>query len=153
VRDIKFRAWDKNKKEMITHFALIPTEPGWSGTPIEQPTKEVCEELFRYDSLADYTLIDWSNWYGIINFIIMQYTGLKDKNGLGIFEGDLLRSWEDEEWWIYGIVTYSDYNGAYFLADKEGFITDWDMADEPSEWDKFEVIGNLYENPELLEGK
>lgn len=71
----------------------------------------------------------------------MQYTGLKDVNGVEIYEGDIL--W-DEHYELHGVVKF----------DEGKFIYSWDNIDI----DLFEVhttlpiIGNIHENPELMEG-
>ena len=75
------------------------------------------------------------------NFIVIagtvgQCTGLKDKNGKLIFEGDIISRGEDR-----GVIKYDDETASYYIRWKESetFIEDC------------EVIGNIYENPELLE--
>ena len=68
---------------------------------------------------------------------IMQYTGLKDKNGKEIYEGDILNS----VGFYLSEVKYDD-NYAQFVATDINFLDS-----EEQEW---EVIGNIYENPELL---
>lgn len=78
------------------------------------------------------------------NAILMQYTGLKDKNGREIYEGDLAKS-------IYGIGSVKQDDRGYrfeFALDEDSL---WCMA-TGQEGKDFEVIGNIYENPELLEG-
>ena len=83
-----------------------------------------------------------------INSEIMQFTGFKDINGKEIFEGDILRSrWtvdgSDEEGFDY---YFCELNGQRWLH-KKGY-TDWsDILGHE------EVIGNIYENKELLEVK
>ncbi|HAA4532868.1 YopX family protein [Listeria monocytogenes] len=69
-----------------------------------------------------------------------QYTGLKDKNGKKIFEGDIC--WE-EYGECYGVVKFED---AKFLYLWENIAEDlWEVADS------IEIYGNIHENPELLE--
>ncbi|HDA9699833.1 TPA: hypothetical protein O5650_001902 [Listeria innocua] len=72
---------------------------------------------------------------------IGQYTGLKDKNGNKIFEGDV--GW-DEHNECYGVVKFED---AKFLYLWENIAENlWEVADD------IEICGNIHENPELLEG-
>ncbi|HEL8922352.1 TPA: hypothetical protein U0G17_001702 [Listeria monocytogenes] len=71
---------------------------------------------------------------------INQYTGLKDKNGKKIFEGDV--GW-DEHNECYGVVKFED---AKFLYLWENIAEDlWEVADG------IEICGNIHENPELME--
>lgn len=77
---------------------------------------------------------------------LMQYTGLKDKNGVEIFEGDIVK----DAWDILMVVKY--INTGFYLCRKNinGQYT------KVSNWRNLntkEVIGNIYENPELLEGR
>lgn len=68
-------------------------------------------------------------------FEVMQYTGLKDKNGKEIYEGDIVK--EDDK---VGVI---EYHGSSFM----GVFGDERVLNGESD---FEVIGNIYENPELL---
>lgn len=113
MREIKFRAWDKKNKKMLIDFISI--------------FNDTCE----FDAHCDEEDLE-----------LMQYTGLKDKNGKGkeIYEGDLVKS--DE--WVFEVVW--DEAGA------------WKYELRSNNWSPkmgvvltiAEVIGNIYENPELL---
>ena len=85
-------------------------------------------------------------------WILMQYTGLKDKNGKEIYEGDVVKTFtvtggklqEDKglqeiHWWNSGFCRG--------IKDVQGLPLWW--LDKDTQ--KFEVVGNIYENPELLE--
>lgn len=119
----KYRAWDSAKKEMFKDTFAI-TESG----------QVVVVEQESVASSPDYVFVD--------HLVIMQSTGLKDKNGKEIFEGDvvkcngLLGTIESfKAMWICSFVKYNNYQKVGFFAQE------------------IEVVGNVYENPELLEDK
>ena len=119
------------------------------------------ELKFRaWDTLTD----DWYDgtleidfdWGGIVNeavdlmnleegrYIVMQYTGLKDKNGKEIYEGDILRTGTDKDM----VVGWSE-RFASFVIHREGWaFQHW--FGEACDPEDCEVIGNIYEHPELL---
>lgn len=78
--------------------------------------------------------------------IFLQYTGLRDKNGVGIYEGDILR------WYIRGEEEVGEVRWQHDGWGIEGFWAPWqDNPEAPfSEDMPLEVIGNIWENPELL---
>ncbi|EMZ9187634.1 hypothetical protein ABFE68_001024 [Listeria monocytogenes] len=82
-----------------------------------------------------------NNMHAIDEKTLGQYTGLKDKNGKKIFEGDV--GW-DEHNECYGVVKFEE---GKFLYVWENIAEDlWEVADD------IEICGNIHENPELLEG-
>ena len=134
-REIKFRAWDKKKNQMC-----------WVGK-----LETLREDIYDIETIEVY---DWNgerDWYEIDapEFILMQFTGLKDKNGKEIYEGDILM-----------IEKYSDKPqviewGEQFFESFYG-MTGWKIKDsinygfDSIEAKKSEVIGNIFESPELL---
>lgn len=86
------------------------------------------------------------------NIILMQSTGLKDKNGKEIFEGDIIRYNID----VVDIKRHPTLGFYTVLDGREGFFGDGisidDFEEDAKEFSKTaEIIGNIYENPELLE--
>lgn len=81
---------------------------------------------------------------------IGQYTGLKDKNGKEIYEGDIIRSFNSCGEAILHCIVWEE---ARFVALYKGrnLCSMWIQQDWLDEFDK-EVIGNIYDNPELVEG-
>ena len=131
MREIKFRAWDK--KEKLLHTGIDWLDIGLDGKIYNMQISEGLEETERY--------------------ILMQYTGLKDKNGKEIYEGDILfskKSWYgcDMEY----VVFWHNKEACFFLDNKK--YMEFPMPLSVSNPDGCgEVIGNIYENPELLEEK
>ena len=77
---------------------------------------------------------------------LMQYTGLKDKNGTEIYEGDILKvkmySGEYENYKVEWDKKYAEFEA--YNKDKSNFII-------ARVWSEYEIIGNIFENPELME--
>jgi len=126
----KYRAWDSAKKEMSKDTFAI-TESG----------QVVVVEQGSVASFPDYVFVE--------HLVIMQSTGLVDRDGKIIFEGDVVRqvriqpTTENET--ITGIVTMLE--GAWLIMNDVEQLASYLW----SETDINEIIGNIYENPELLE--
>ncbi len=132
----KFRVWDSVEKKFVEHFFI--TDNGLICN-MEKPT-------------SDYNFpipIEKSE------LILMQSTGLVDKNGKEIFEWDIIT-----DGYMLGVLRNHQTLGFYMVDEKgkENFLSDTvdtEGFEEAKEFMKnsIEIIGNIYENPELLEDK
>lgn len=126
--NLKFRAWLKENKEMVDvgeiHF--------FNG---------------EFDFIGD--AITWMCKSD--DCVLMQSTGLKDKNGKEIFEGDILSIETDEE--TVKVEVSWDSKHALFVFESEKYNEKVALAElfEDNSY-QFNIIGNIYENPELVEG-
>lgn len=88
-------------------------------------------------------LFDGEKWRAVIPETVGQYTGLTDKNGKKIFEGDIVKNSRD-----VGLLYYKEKNSAFTVKGWEYGYWLWHDKED------IEVIGNIHDNPELLqEGK
>jgi uncharacterized phage protein (TIGR01671 family) len=106
----------------------------------------------RYFYLYDYEIIEQIYLHN--NSEEMEYTGLNDKNGKEIYEGDIVKAKRKVHNWE----TYEDKNTIrecvnYITYCEDRFGVMGYACDGLKTWDEIEVIGNIYENPELLEDK
>lgn len=132
----KFRAWDSVKKEMFKDTFAI-TESG-QVVVVEQESI-VCP--------PDYVFVN--------HLVIMQSTGILDKNSQEIFEGDIVKRYRSPFFkaeWEYRIEIVIKEEARLLLGRKYG-KNFWTIPFHSpfAKSDLLEVIGNIYENPELLE--
>lgn len=119
MRDIKFRAWNMVRKEMVNDFSIHADGRVGMFDPASSTNDEI------YDHL-----------------IVMQYTGLK-ANGVEIYEGDFVRHTAVKERNTFNII----FRNGRFIAWSNHIEHDLYLLTRENDC---EVIGNIYENPELL---
>lgn len=120
-REIKFRVWLKEKKQMIQDVHICP-EYGWLVMSDNDALEETCDKVSEKE------------------LIWMQYTGLKDKNGVEVYEGDKVMF--DYEWTKpdeIGVITWNKDTASFQI---KGHIPSSSMK----HLDRMKVIGNVYEN-------
>lgn len=129
MREIKFRAWDAFREQMIYEGWAVKFKPERekvSGIMLEPDQTPNCERIY-------------GEWNDSESIVLMQFTGLKDKNEKEIWEGDIIKNVQADVNVVnfdYGCWGYENYHAGHLplFGDAE----------------RSEVIGNIYENPELI---
>ena len=133
---IKFRFWDKDEKYFITEATIVLDKDG------------SVEGIEYY-----HTKLGHSVYNDISYYELLQSTGLKDKNGVEIFEGDVLKVFIFDGKGPHAKVIFK--NGMFGIEDDMfgyGYDKGLYTLDQIISIRDAEVIGNIYEHPHLLEG-
>ena len=129
MREIKFRAWDNENRQMLEVQELN------------------FEDCFYGGGMQIRTTM-YSDYFDYREMPLMQYTGLHDKNGKEIYEEDII------EWTTYSgkkyrfSVEYSNKYAQYVIVNTLDVLMEYEPL---GDYENIEVIGNIYENSELLE--
>lgn len=135
MRSIKFRAWSHHWKKMfvVTHLDISSSEVMTGYVDFEGNEGDIWDAIFDGK-----------------DFTLMQFTGMLDKDGKRIYEGDIVSYKEkmDEHGDVQELIAWVQYNSvacAFGIGRSEiwNFFNDFGLTD-------IKVIGNIYENKELL---
>ena len=133
MREFKFRVWDTGSKRYFYDISPLPAgfknfHPILLNPGLEAPTLVV---------------------QGREEVIIQQYTGLKDKNGKEIYEGDIFESTNPKEILVRFVVQWGYRDNPYSWGFKS-LLNEGKSYEFYDVKDSMKIIGNIYENPELL---
>lgn len=122
MRELKFRAWDKKKDDWVE----------FRGAGIRFPY------IFDKNGSPNFKIIGF--YVESDDLVFMQYTGLKDKSGKEICEGDILL--------VYNGAKVKQYKVVEWVETK--LYTGFNVTDKKPNHKPYEIVGNIYENGDLL---
>lgn len=149
-RIIKFNVWDTKQGKFLEN---VPLKEAWIDSDSWDDPEEVLEEPYEWQLAPTYNG----------RLIWLQFTGLQDMEGKDVYEGDILREppkdeWEENNYSCFEVFFHngdanSDYNIGFSMNRMHnhgsvcgGYVPSF----KPKSLKKMRVIGNIYENPELV---
>lgn len=158
MREVKYLAWSNKYKKMFRVSEISFDRDGYVHGLVDSETVDEHQPTQNEFETNPYVLIGRVDFVkshdgrvaGLAQnpddepFILLQYTGLKDKNGKEIYEGDILEEIGTD---VYRyVVHWNVTNATYDFVD---IITDETFHGNDIHFEKSEVIGNIYENPDM----
>lgn len=131
MREIKFRAWDKKQQQMFSHKDLMDFTGG--AVPFYR-------ELYHAGIELPAILLPINQGH----IVLMQYIGRRDSKGTEIYEGDIVRDNKGRALEVF----QNELSLMWWFLEADG---DGKSHVEHMYWENIEVIGNVFENPELME--
>lgn len=171
-RIIKFRAWDGVNKNMFIPNFIVQYQCKFYEED-DNPDKTLLDGIARvgavsFDDPTEEDYLDGGLYTREQDWILMQFTGMVDKNGKEIYEGDILSADFPFGSMFLGIIEYDNFSyklakihqiGVDMKHEYANFTVywnagqnDWYLLGQLCSYD-LEVVGNIWENPELLERK
>lgn len=153
MREILFRGKDLNTGTWIEGFYVyhINRTPSPIGDRL-RPGDE--EHLLVKDAFSDWNMPRGIDGHRVNPKTVGQYTGLKDKHGKHIFEGDVVRytkrQFDGSDAYSTGAVDFME--GCFAVCDYCLNNWLWNGSDGNTQLSEIEVVGNIHDNPELLGG-
>ena len=126
MREIRFRVWDKTTRNMMGDWHLLSPRMA----------------MF---------IVEYANFPK--DYVVMQYTGLNDKNGKEIYEGDIVQFFDCDGVLLDTFAVEWHESGGYFAPDSYGGDYCVSLGDYDTDEHTLNVIGNIYANPSLLKAK
>lgn len=142
MREILFRGKCKDNGEWVEGFIHCVTD---------NYTPKNCWDITTFKKLDNEEIV-LTGQYEVIPETVGQYTGLTDKNGTKIFEGDIIRDTTDNELLVVEGTTAFGFYFKY-VTEPDDYVTVFDLgiSDDDTYLTSCIIVGNIHSNPELLE--